>query len=356
MQKITVKKCKYCTVCKKKFGVCHCMNKPIGLLSAFSSELSNIQNSFTEQFPSFNKGGRLFIRGILEEIHVVAVITGIGMTNVAMTTQMIIDLFNPKTLIFSGIAGTINTEHRIATIIFPKRVGQYKYQKTIRSSKGPHGISNTFFDNEVDFPTPFFKYDDKVLSFDRPNCVGCIDINTLPPTNTVIKNNVTTPHMNIPMQVQTLVNSKDAFRKNIPSQFFFYADSWLLKQVEKISHSIKLPQQIYISKRLCYTPDVVIGDFGGSADTFLDNSQYREILFNEFIKANVTFEFVDMESASFAHVAVSNKIPFLVMRSLSDLAGGDAALDIDLFLHIASANNIYVIKQLFKKLKKYDTK
>jgi adenosylhomocysteine nucleosidase len=52
---------------------------------------------------------------------------------------------------------------------------------------------------------------------------------------------------------------------------------------------------------------------------FLDNAKYREWIF-EVWKARC----VDMESTALAHVARANGTPILIVRGLSDLAGGQA--------------------------------
>lgn len=353
-----MKKIIRCTKCKKKYNRCECLKyqRPlIGLISAFVPELSTLQDMFSIQFPSIEKGGRLFFRAILDNIYIVVVVCGVGMTNAAMTTQLLIDLFCPKNLIFSGIAGAINTDHPIGTIIFAKRFGQYKHQKAIQTNSNNSGVLlNTFIDDSIDLPNKFFRYNrNKVLSFDRPNCDNCDNIDPVPATSKIINNSIKTPHMNIPMEIETLVKGNDAFADNVPSQFFFNVDRHLLKQVEiMITKGIRLPKRIHLSG-VHYTPKVVIGDFGGSASTFLNNIEYRDILFNEFSKADVIFEFIDMESAAFAHVAVSNKVPFLVLRSLSDLNNISQEMT---FLQTVVENNIYVLRKLFRRISNFNNK
>jgi adenosylhomocysteine nucleosidase len=63
-------------------------------------------------------------------------------------------------------------------------------------------------------------------------------------------------------------------------------------------------------------PRVVVGGRGVSGTAFLANPEYRRYLFDE-LRAQT----VDMETASLAHVAHVNGIPYIAFRSLSDLAG-----------------------------------
>ena len=63
-------------------------------------------------------------------------------------------------------------------------------------------------------------------------------------------------------------------------------------------------------------PRVVVGGRGVSGTAFLAHPAYRRYLFDE-LRAQT----VDMETASLAHVARVNGIPYIAFRSLSDLAG-----------------------------------
>jgi len=62
---------------------------------------------------------------------------------------------------------------------------------------------------------------------------------------------------------------------------------------------------------------VSVGGAGVSGSVFLDNAPYREWVFRAW-----QARCVDMESAALAHVAYANNKPVLIVRGLSDLAGG----------------------------------
>ena len=81
---------------------------------------------------------------------------------------------------------------------------------------------------------------------------------------------------------------------------------------------------------------------------FIDNATFREYAFATF-GARV----LDMESAAVAHVAFANRIPFLAIRSLSDLAGGGAGENqMEAFLGLAAGNATTVVKELLRVLNK----
>jgi adenosylhomocysteine nucleosidase len=66
-------------------------------------------------------------------------------------------------------------------------------------------------------------------------------------------------------------------------------------------------------------PDVRVGGIGISGDVFVNDPIARDNLFNLF-----TAHVVDMESAAVAQVAMQNHTPFLIIRAVSDRAGGEA--------------------------------
>ena len=92
------------------------------------------------------------------------------------------------------------------------------------------------------------------------------------------------------------------------------------------------------------TPKVVIGGSGVSGGAFIDNAAFRDYTFKTF-GARV----LDMESAAVAHVAYANNVPFLAVRSLSDLAGGgEGENQIEVFFGLAAGNSAAVVKALLR--------
>lgn len=79
---------------------------------------------------------------------------------------------------------------------------------------------------------------------------------------------------------------------------------------------------------------------GISANVFLDNRAYREFLNSKF---NATA--VDMESAAVALICLQQKIPFIAIRALSDLAGGGSSTSNEaaVFASLASQNAVTVV-------------
>ena len=97
---------------------------------------------------------------------------------------------------------------------------------------------------------------------------------------------------------------------------------------------------------LRHAPRIVVGGAGVSGGAFVDNAEFREYTFATF-GARV----LDMESAAVAHVAYANDVPFIAVRSLSDLAGGgEGENQMEVFLGLAAGNAAAVVTALLRSL------
>jgi len=79
---------------------------------------------------------------------------------------------------------------------------------------------------------------------------------------------------------------------------------------------------------------MVVGGNGVAGTIFVDNAAFRDYI-SQVWEARA----LDMESAAVAHVAKVHNVPFIVFRSLSDLAGGgEGENEIGTFLGLAANN------------------
>jgi len=108
------------------------------------------------------------------------------------------------------------------------------------------------------------------------------------------------------------------------------------------------------SKCLHEPPKIIVGGSGNSnvsgvsGGAFIDNAEFREYTFNTF-----GAQVLDMESTAVAHVAYSKAVPFIAIRSLSDLAGGeDGENELPIFFSFAAKNSAEVVKALLQKIPK----
>jgi adenosylhomocysteine nucleosidase len=81
------------------------------------------------------------------------------------------------------------------------------------------------------------------------------------------------------------------------AHFWFRADTTLMQNVESDAN-------------------VIVGGNGVSGQAFIDNRDFADYLYETF-----DAQVVDMESAAVAQVAYANRLPFLIVRGISDLPG-----------------------------------
>ena len=79
------------------------------IMSAFPPEIVALQEGFTDK-TTYTLNGVTFTTGQFEGKPVVMFMSGVSMVNAAMTTQLALDHFAIKRIVFSGIAGGVNPE------------------------------------------------------------------------------------------------------------------------------------------------------------------------------------------------------------------------------------------------------
>ena len=100
------------------------------------------------------------------------------------------------------------------------------------------------------------------------------------------------------------------------------------------------------SRSQCCHAATPIGGPGVSGGAFVDTAVFRNYTFETF-GARV----LDMESAAVAHVAWANNVPFIAIRSLSDLAGGsEHGNQREVFFRLAAGNAAAVVKALLRAM------
>jgi 5'-methylthioadenosine/S-adenosylhomocysteine nucleosidase len=82
-----------------------------------------------------------------------------------------------------------------------------------------------------------------------------------------------------------------------------------------------------------------------SGDQFISESHRPE--FN-YLREELAGDAVEMEGAAVGQVCVVNKLPFVVVRTISDQADGTAPQDFDKFLPKIVKNSVVVVKQIVK--------
>lgn len=95
------------------------------------------------------------------------------------------------------------------------------------------------------------------------------------------------------------------------------------------------------SKNIRIESQKIVTGIIGSGDIFLTDTNLKEK-----IKKDFNCSCVEMEGAAIAQVCTLNKMPFLVIRSISDIPNGKNELDFNEYLKLASRNCADFIKKL----------
>jgi len=78
-----------------------------------------------------------------------------------------------------------------------------------------------------------------------------------------------------------------------------------------------------------------------SGDIFCTSNDLKNTIHNEF-----NADCVEMEGAAIAQVCMLNNIPFIVIRSISDIPNGKNTIEFNEYLKLASKNCAKILKQL----------
>ncbi|MEJ6023144.1 5'-methylthioadenosine/S-adenosylhomocysteine nucleosidase [Ramlibacter sp. PS4R-6] len=266
----------------------------IAVISAFEPELALLASKVVDARRQTINGVE-FITGTLQGKPVVLFLSGISMVNAAMNTQLALDRFHVSHIVFSGIAGGVNPELKVGDVIVAQRWTQY-LEVLLAREVAPGK-----------YQAPAFIDDAKLPNFGmiHPRPVGV----------------------------------RSAGRSGEEKIQFFGADAQLLAIARRAAADVKLERCDAGRHCLDHQPRIVIGGNGVSGAAFVDNAAFREYTFKVF-EASV----LDMETAAVAHVAYSNRVPFIAFRSLSDLAGGGGGEnEIATFFQIAADNSARVL-------------
>jgi adenosylhomocysteine nucleosidase len=265
----------------------------IAVISAFQPELTLLL-SRVQGARAHSINGVEFTTGTLQGQPVVIFLSGISMTNAAMNTQLVLDRFNVKSIVFSGIAGGVNPRLHIGDVTVAAQWGQYLEVLMARET-APGKYS-----------APPWMKDAKLANYGM-----------LHPR---------------PVEVRTAANPKPT------PQFWFAADPKML-EVARSLRNVELAHCGAQGRCMSHKPQLVVGGNGVSGQAFVDNKAFREYAFKTF-DANV----LDMETAATAMVAHSNGVPYLAFRSLSDLAGGgEGENEMGTFMSVAADNSAKVL-------------
>ncbi len=272
----------------------------VAVEAAFQPELDAIEAEiFAGQPPGTRTehNGTTFVECDRGGLHLVLFLSGISMVNAALTTQAAIDRYHPGLLLFCGIAGAVNPELRPGDVAVP--AGWIHQAEAAWLNPDPHAP-----DHYILPP----RFQEKYGHF------GSI----FPKDVRVVRAGQTTPE----------------------SVHEFPADPALLSVATAAAAEAVVRRPDGAPAR------VLVGGTGMSGPVFLDNRDFREWAFREW---HVNLH--EMEGTAVAQVAYVNRLPVLVVRGISDLAGGQPGQNEEVtFGPLAAKNAATVLGRVLDRL------
>jgi adenosylhomocysteine nucleosidase len=152
--------------------------------------------------------------------------------------------------------------------------------------------------------------------------------------------------LNAAINIGDIVISSDVLHHDMDATNFGYP----LGQVPRMD-TLSFPADkhlIEVAKEACAKVVPEIGTHVGrvvSGDQFISDKATKERIIKNF-GGNCT----EMEGASIAHTAYLNKVPFVILRAISDKADDSATVDYPTFEKQAIANGVKLIKEVVARL------
>jgi adenosylhomocysteine nucleosidase len=272
----------------------------VGIVSAFGPELTAIEQAIIPKRAESKieevNGTRVRLVD-LDGKHLYFFLSGMSMVNAALTTQMAIDHFQLDAIIFTGIAGAVDPALHPGDVVVP---AYWIHQMESVWSNPDSNKSGSYV----------------LPEFYRPK-YGHFE-------------------MIFPNDVQ-VVRKGDAKIRQVHA---FPADRYLLGCAESAANRVRLvdtkgePRSVYI------------GGNAMSGPVFLDNRDFREFAFRTW-----KVRLHEMEGTAIAQVGYVDRIPVLIVRGISDLAGGQHGQNSEeTYTRLASRNAALVAAATLNKL------
>lgn len=226
-----------------------------GIIGAMKEEVELLIDKMELQ-EKIKKGGKEFYKGRIKNMQLIVVESGVGKVNAAITTQMLIDYFQPKYIINTGIAGGLDKRLKKGDIVLSIDTVQYDVDTSLFGD--PLGLIPGM--ETIEFPT----------------------------SRTLLE---------ILMREKEGLDGINIWKGRILS-----GDHFVCSQDEKRS---------------------IVNEFGGLC--------------------------VEMEGAAVAHASYVNKVPCLIIRSISDNADGEQMENYEEFKMKAINNTTKLVLKLLTK-------
>ena len=294
-------------------------NKWTAVVAAYEPEIEAIDAAFATMDDA-QITQTVYIKGVKYQLGtykgepIVVFSTGVSITNAAMTVQMALDYFPIDKLVMMGIAGAINPKYTPGDIAVPER--WYFHDESVYINPKKDDASAYELPDYYAKQLEYYK-ERRETDKHSPNYknIGFIH----------------------PTEVAVVKEGWDT-RKRMP---YFTADKALLAMAQRALKKIP-PITMPSGKEIL----VDIGGNGVTGSVFVDNAKYREWLRDVY-----TADVAEMESATVAQVSFVNDVDWLIIRSISDLAGGQHGKNVEnVFDAIASGTGTKLLLGILDEL------
>jgi adenosylhomocysteine nucleosidase len=262
--------------------------RQIGIVSAFDPELRAVEEAIIPEKARSKiaeVNGTRFRLVDLYGKHLYFFLSGVSIVNAALTTQMAIDHFQLDAIIFSGIVGAVDPRLRPGDVVVP--------------AHWIHQIESDWLNPDSNKPGSY------VLPGDFHPKYGHFE-------------------MIFPSDVEVVRKGETRSRE----VHAFPADPFLLSCAKSAAKRVQLldakgaPRTIYV------------GGTAMSGPVFLDNRDFREFAFRTW-----GVRLHEMEGTAIAQVGYVNRVFVLIIRGISDLAGGQRGPNWEeIYTRLASRN------------------
>ncbi|KAA8521809.1 hypothetical protein F0562_012482 [Nyssa sinensis] len=283
-------------------------------------------SSFNSTNLTIDFAGRRFRFGTIENKEVILVLTGLGMINAGITTQLLVSLFDVEGVLHYGIAGNVNPSLNIGDVAIPQYWSHHALWNWQRYGDGPDDELALEVNGDYTREIGYIKFAN--YSTNITNCNS---------HDNLLNNVWYQPEEVFPID-GTPEERQHAFWVPIDTHYF---------EISKKLEGMKLDGCINSTTCLSTTPKVASVLRGASASIFIENAAYRS-----FIQGKFNVSVVDMESAAVALVCFQQRVPFITFRALS---GDGSARPSTTFASLAVNNSVRVVVEFIKNFSAYLT-
>lgn len=296
------------------------------IVAAYEPEIEAIDDAFAK-LDDATIDDVVYFRGVKYQLGtyknepIVIFTTGISVPNAAMTMQMALDYFPIDTVVMMGIAGAISPEFEPGDITVPERWYFHDESVYVNADLTQEGKTEYVLPDYYENALNEYKKRESADPFaPKYKNIGFIH----PEEMAVVKDGWEAP-------------------RQMP---YFTATPYLVDIAKDVASqkSITMPSGKKIK--------IAVGGNGVTGSVFIDNANYRNWL-RDVYDAKVA----EMESAAVGQVCFVNEVDWVIIRSVSDLAGGQKGKNVEnVFDAIASGTGTQLLLGLLDGIVKNQMK